>query len=185
VNEKYKWAEFYKWKLDAEWHTTLWKKLVLTTKARFGFLGYYNPKLGLTFFERFQVGGAGLFGFNIAATEIISQRGYDNYTISQTAMGTDAGAPIFNKFTAELRYAVTQSQTATVYGLVFAEAGDAWQNVSKYNPFQLKRAAGAGVRLFMPMFGLIGLDWAYGFDYKNVPRSGKPGQIHFFIGQQF
>lgn len=185
VNEKYRWSEYYKWKFDAEWYTTLWKKLVLTTKARFGFLGYYNPDLGLTFFERFQVGGAGIFGYNIAATEIISQRGYDNYTVSQTAMGGQAGAPIFNKFTMELRYAITTGQTATVYGLAFAEAGDAWSGIKKYNPFQLKRSAGVGIRLFMPMFGLVGLDWAYGFDWKNVPRSGKPGQIHFFIGQQF
>jgi outer membrane protein insertion porin family len=85
----------------------------------------------------------------------------------------------------ELRYAITTGQTATVYGLVFAEAGDAWSSIAKYNPFQLKRSVGTGIRLFMPMFGLIGLDFAYGFDYKNVPRSGKPGQIHFFIGQQF
>ena len=85
----------------------------------------------------------------------------------------------------ELRYALTTGQAATIYALAFAEAGDAWSNVRKYNPFQLKRSAGVGVRLFMPMFGLIGLDWAYGFDWQNVPRSGKPGQIHFFIGQQF
>ncbi len=185
LNEKYKWAEFYKWKLDAEWYTPVYKKLVLMTKARMGFLGYYNPDLGLTFFERFQVGGAGIFGFNIAATEIISQRGYDNYTISQTAMGGQAGAPIYNKFTVELRQAITTGQTATVYGLAFLEAGDAWSSLDKYNPFQLKRAAGVGVRLFMPMFGLIGLDYAYGFDWKDVPLSGKPGQVHFFIGQQF
>jgi outer membrane protein insertion porin family len=185
LNERYKWAEFYKCKLDVEWYTPVYKKLVVMAKARMGFLGAYNPKLGLTFFERFQVGGAGVFGFNIAATEIISQRGYDNYTISQTAMGAQAGAPIFNKFTVELRQAITNSQTATVYVLAFAEAGDAWSSMSKYNPFQLKRAAGVGVRLFMPMFGLIGLDWAYGFDYKQVPASGKAAQVHFFIGQQF
>ena len=185
LNERYKWAEFYKCKLDVEWYTPVYKKLVVMAKARMGFLGAYNPKLGLTFFERFQVGGAGVFGFNIAATEIISQRGYDNYTISQTAMGAQAGAPIFNKFTVELRQAITNSQTATVYVLAFAEAGDAWSGMSKYNPFQLKRAAGVGVRLFMPMFGLIGLDWAYGFDYKQVPASGKSTQVHFFIGQQF
>jgi outer membrane protein insertion porin family len=185
LNERYKWAEFYKCKLDVEWYTPVYKKLVVMAKARMGFLGAYNPKLGLTFFERFQVGGAGVFGYNIAATEIISQRGYDNYTISQTAMGAQAGAPIFNKFTVELRQAITNSQTATVYVLAFAEAGDAWSNMHKYNPFQLKRAAGVGVRLFMPMFGLIGLDWAYGFDYKQVPASGKATQVHFFIGQQF
>jgi outer membrane protein insertion porin family len=185
LNERYKWAEFYKCKLDVEWYTPVYKKLVVMAKARMGFLGAYNPKLGLTFFERFQVGGAGVFGFNIAATEIISQRGYDNYTISQTAMGAQAGAPIFNKFTVELRQAITNSQTATVYVLAFAEAGDAWSSINKYNPFQLKRAAGVGVRLFMPMFGLIGLDWAYGFDYKQVPASGKATQVHFFIGQQF
>ena len=185
LNERYKWAEFYKCKLDVEWYTPVYKKLVVMAKARMGFLGAYNPKLGLTFFERFQVGGAGIFGYNIAATEIISQRGYDNYTISQTAMGAQAGAPIFNKFTVELRQAITNSQTATVYVLAFAEAGDAWSSMNKYNPFQLKRAAGVGVRLFMPMFGLIGLDWAYGFDYKQVPASGKATQVHFFIGQQF
>jgi len=185
LNDKYKWAEFHKWKMDAEWYTPVYKKLVLMAKARVGFLGYYNPDLGLTFFERFQVGGAGVFGFNIAATEIISQRGYDNYTVSATAMGAQAGAPIFNKFTVELRQAITTGQAATVYVLGFAEAGDAWSSMDKYNPFQLKRAAGVGIRLFMPMFGLIGLDWAYGFDYKQVPASGKPTQVHFFIGQQF
>ncbi len=185
LTEKFKWAEFYKFKFDAEWYTPIYKKLVLMAKTRFGFLGYYNPVIGPTFFERFQVGGAGIFGFNIAATEIISQRGYDNYTISQTAMGGSAGAPIFNKFTMELRQAITTGQTATVYGLAFIEAGDAWSDISKYNPFQLKRAAGVGVRLFMPMFGLIGLDYAWGFDYKDVPKSGQPTQVHFFIGQQF
>jgi len=185
LTEKYRWAEFYKFKLDAEWYTPIYKKLVLTAKTRFGFLGYYNKDIGPTFFERFQVGGAGIFGFNIAATEIISQRGYDNYTISQTAMGGSAGAPIYNKFTLELRQAITTGQTATVYALGFFEAGDAWSDMSKYNPFQMKRAAGVGVRLFMPMFGLIGLDYAWGFDYKDVPRSGQMGQIHFFIGQQF
>jgi outer membrane protein insertion porin family len=185
LTEKYKWAEFYKFKFDAEWYTPIYKKLVLMCKTRFGFLGYYNPKIGPTFFERFQVGGAGIFGYNIAATEIISQRGYDNYTISQTAMGGSAGAPIFNKFTMELRQAITTGQTATVYGLAFIEAGDAWSSIEKYNPFQLKRSAGVGIRLFMPMFGLIGLDYAWGFDYKDVPKSGQPTQVHFFIGQQF
>ena len=183
--QKYRLAEFYKWKLDFEWYTPVAKKLVLMTKARFGFLGYYNKRMGTTFFERFQVGGAGIFGFNIAATEIISQRGYDNYTISANAMGTEAGAPIYNKFTTELRYAITTGQTATVYCLAFLEAGDAWKNISSYNPFQLKRAAGVGVRLFMPMFGLIGLDWAYGFDYRQVRNANQASQIHFFIGQQF
>ena len=100
-------------------------------------------------------------------------------------MGGSAGAPIYNKFTLELRQAITTGQTATVYALGFFEAGDAWSDMSKYNPFQMKRAAGVGVRLFMPMFGLIGLDYAWGFDYKDVPRSGQMGQIHFFIGQQF
>lgn len=185
LSEKYKLAEFYKWKFDADWYTTIWKKMVLTTKARFGFLGGYNSDLGTTFFERFQVGGAGMFGFNIAATEIVSQRGYDNYTISQKAMGSQTGAPLYNKFTTELRYSLVQSQTATVYGLAFLEAGDAWRDIKDYNPFQLKRAAGVGVRLFMPMFGLIGLDYGYGFDHKQVDPLSKPGQIHFFIGQQF
>lgn len=185
LNDRYRFAEFYKFKLDLEWYTPLAKKLVLMTKARFGYLGAYNSELGLTFFERFQVGGAGMFGFNLAATEIISQRGYENYTVSKNATGSATGAPIYNKFTTELRYAVTTGQTATVYGLVFAEAGNAYASAKKYNPFQLYRAVGVGVRLFMPMFGLIGLDYGYGFDYKNVVDNGQAGRIHFFIGQQF
>lgn len=185
VSEKYRWSEFHKWKFDVSWYTTIWKNMVLSTSARFGFLGYYNKQLGLTFFERFRVGGSGLFGFNLAGTEIISQRGYDNFTISDAAIGQDAGAPIFNKYTVELRYALSKNPTATVYAHLFAEAGDAWGSFNQYNPFQLKRAVGAGVRLFMPMFGLIGLDYGYGFDYRQVPASGKPGQFHFFLGQQF
>jgi outer membrane protein insertion porin family len=185
-NEKYKWAEYYKLKVDAEWFTPIYKKMVLMTRAKFGYLGMYNRDLGTTFFERFRVGGAGMFGFNLAAMEIVSQRGYDNFTISDAAMGNQSGAPIYNKFTMELRQAITNSPTATVYALAFLEAGDAWSSMLKYNPFELKRAAGVGIRLFMPMFGLIGLDWAYGFDYRNVPgSSSKPTQIHFFIGQQF
>lgn len=185
LSQKYRFAEFYKFKFDAEWYTPITKKLVLMNKARFGYLGAYNSKLGVTFFERFQVGGSGMYGFNLAATEIISQRGYENYSISKNAMGSSTGAPIYNKFTSELRYAITTGQTATVYGLVFAEAGNAYSSAKKYNPFQLNRAVGVGVRLFMPMFGLIGLDYGYGFDYKNVTENNQPGRIHFFIGQQF
>lgn len=183
--EKYRYAEFFKFKLDAEWYTPIWKKLVLMAKMRMGYLGAYNQDLGVTFFERFQLGGAGMFGFNMAATEIISQRGYDNFTVSQNAMRNEQGAPIFNKFTFELRYAAVTNPTATIYGLVFAEAGDAWANFKNYNPFNLKRSVGAGVRLFMPMFGLVGLDYGYGFDWRGVRGNSKPGQIHFFIGQQF
>jgi outer membrane protein insertion porin family len=184
--DKYRWIEYHKWKFDANWYTLLFKNCVLSTQARFGFLGFYNRDLGMTFFERFRLGGSGLFGFSLAGTEIISQRGYDNFTVSDAASRSESGVPIYNKLTTEIRYAITKNPTATVYGHVFAEAGNAYVNFNSYNPFQdLRRAVGVGVRLFMPMFGLIGLDYAYGFDWRLVTGNSKPGQFHFFLGQQF
>jgi outer membrane protein insertion porin family len=187
--QKYKWIEYHKWKFDAENYNKLFGKFVLATKIRFGYLGYYNKGLGYSPFERFMVGGSGLNSFGQIGTEIISLRGYPDRTITENAVGSssNAGATIFNKYTCELRYSITNSPSASIYLQAFLEGGNAWVNTRNFNPFDIKRTAGAGIRLFLPMFGLLGLDYAYGFDWKtlNPGLTTKPGQFHFFIGQQF
>lgn len=189
LEEKYKWIEYHKWKFDAEQYQRVFGKFILATKVRFGYLGYYNKSLGLSPFERFMVGGSGLNSFGQIGTEIISLRGYPDRSITENAVGSssNSGAAIFNKFTCELRFPVTNSPSATIYLQAFVEGGNAWVNTRSYNPFDLKRSAGAGIRLFLPMFGLLGLDYAYGFDWKTLGAglTTKPGQFHFFIGQQF
>jgi outer membrane protein insertion porin family len=187
--EKFKWIEYHKWKFDAENYTKLFGKFVLATKMRFGYLGYYNKNIGYSPFERFMVGGSGLNSFGQIGTEIISLRGYPDRSITENAVGSSrtSGATIFNKYTCEVRYPVTNSPSASIYLQTFVEAGNAWVNTKNFNPFDLKRTAGVGVRLFLPMFGLLGLDYAYGFDWKTLNRglTDKPAQFHFFIGQQF
>ena len=187
--EKFKWIEYHKWKFDAENYTKLFGKFVLATKMRFGYLGYYNKIIGYSPFERFMVGGSGLNSFGQIGTEIISLRGYPDRSITENAVGSSrtSGATIFNKYTCEVRYPVTNSPSASIYLQTFVEAGNAWVNTKNFNPFDLKRTAGVGVRLFLPMFGLLGLDYAYGFDWKTLNRglTDKPAQFHFFIGQQF
>jgi outer membrane protein insertion porin family len=189
LDDKYKWIEYHKWKFDAEQYTKLFGKFILATKMRFGYLGYYNKDIGLSPFERFMVGGSGLNSFGRIGTEIISLRGYPDRTITENAVGSSssAGAAIFNKFTCELRFPVVNSQSATIYFQAFAEAGNAWADARNFNIFDTKRSAGVGVRLFLPMFGLLGLDYAYGFDWRTLGAglTSKPGQFHFFIGQQF
>ncbi len=186
--DKYKWIEYHKWKFDAENYTKVFGKFVVASKMRFGYLGYYNKDIGLSPFERFMVGGSGLNSFGQIGTEIISLRGYPDRTITENAVGgSGSGAAIFNKFTCELRYPVTNSPSASIYLQTFVEAGNAWVASRNFNPFDMKRSAGAGIRLFLPMFGLLGLDYAYGLDWKtlNSGLTTKPGQFHFFIGQQF
>ncbi len=187
--EKFRWIEYHKWKFDAENYSKLFGKFVLATKVRFGYLGYYNKIIGYSPFERFMVGGSGLNSFGQIGTEIISMRGYPDRSITENAVGssTTSGATIFNKYTCEVRYPVTNSPSASIYLQTFVEAGNAWVNTRNFNPFDLKRTAGVGVRLFLPMFGLLGLDYAYGFDWKTLNRglTDKPAQFHFFIGQQF
>ena len=187
--EKFKWIEYHKWKFDAENYNKLFGKFVLATKVRFGYLGYYNKVIGYSPFERFMVGGSGLNSFGQIGTEIISMRGYPDRSITENAVGSSktSGATIFNKYTCEIRYPVTNSPSASIYLQTFVEAGNAWVNTRNFNPFDLKRTAGVGVRLFLPMFGLLGLDYAYGFDWRTLNRglTDKPAQFHFFIGQQF
>jgi outer membrane protein insertion porin family len=183
-DEKYKYIEFHKWKFLAEWYTSLAGNLVLSTRAQFGYLGFYNDEIGPSPFEGFDVGGDGMSGYNIYGYEIIAQRGYENSSLTPIINGLKSGN-VYDKFTLELRYPITLNPSATVFGLVFLEAGNCWYKIQDFNPFVAKRAAGVGMRAFLPMFGLLGIDWGYGFD--DIP--GKPNanhsQFHFTIGQQF
>ncbi|HBF87806.1 MAG TPA: outer membrane protein assembly factor BamA [Bacteroidales bacterium] len=177
--DKYKWIEYHKWKFNSSWFTTLAGKLVLNTKAEFGFLGLYNRELGSSPFEGFNVGGDGLTGYNLYGRETIALRGYDNGSLTP-----DAGGNIYNKFTLELRYPLSLNPSATFYGLAFLEGGNAWSKFKDFNAFDIKRSAGLGVRIYLPMFGLLGVDWGYGFDDVANPNANK-SQFHFIIGQQF
>ncbi len=192
--ELYKWVEYHKWMLDARHYLNLAGKLVLESRAHFGFIGSYSKRAGIGPFERFNLGGDGLAGQNfLLGNDVIGLRGYENNSIVPPNFGLGdteltqnqiRGGVVYNKFTAELRYPVTTSQAATIYGFVFAEAGNNWNNYEEFNPFNLYKSAGFGARIFMPAFGLIGVNWAYGFD--TLPgRSERSGaQFHFTIGQQ-
>ncbi|GGG90956.1 outer membrane protein assembly factor BamA [Polaribacter pacificus] len=183
--EKYKWMEYYKISAKGKWYTPFTEKLVLMTSAEGGYLGSYNSEVGATPFERYFVGGDGLAAYQLDGRETIGLRGYENNRLSSTEGGT-----IYNKFQLELRYSITDKPTASIYTLGFIEAGNSYDNFSEYNPFQLKRSAGLGIRIFMPAFGLLGIDFAHGFDslplYNNSPTAPKSGwQTHFIIGRQF
>lgn len=183
--EKFKWIEYHKWKFKADWYTSLVGDFVLYTRAHFGYKGFYNPDIGPSPFEGFDLGGDGLTGYNIYGYETIALRGYSNSSLTPRVNGTKNGN-VYQKLTMELRYPFSLNPSATIFGLAFAEAGNAWYSIDEYNPFLLKRSLGVGVRAFLPMFGMLGIDWAYGFD--KVPNSayGNSGSnFHFTIGQQF
>ncbi len=191
--ERFRWLEYYKLKFKGDWYTTLLgsadKSLVLRTNAEFGFLGSYNTDVGNVPFERFFVGGDGLSNFTLDGRDIVQLRGYDNQSLTplDPVSGQAEGGLIYNKFSLELRYPLTLKPSASIYGLTFLEAGNAFNNFQDFNPFQLKRSAGVGLRIFMPAFGLLGIDFGYGFD--SDLRSGSVGphgwETHFIIGQQF
>ena len=193
--ERFKLLEFYKIKFRGDWYTTLVDKLVLRTNAEFGFLGAYNQDIGNVPFERFFVGGDGLGNFTLDGREIIQLRGYENSSITPFSLNPitnnqeQDGGTIYNKFTMELRYPLTLKPSASIYVQSFIEAGNAFNNFREYNPFQLKRSAGIGLRIFMPAFGLLGIDFGYGFDEDLRPGSQGNGpsglQTHFIIGQRF
>ncbi len=199
ADKRYRLLEFHKWKFDATFFTTVVGKLVIMTRANFGFIGAYNPLVGMTPFERFWVGGAGLMGFNLDGRELIALRGYQDNSLTpikterfSTGSGTieqkvREGGTIYNRYTFELRYPISLNPQATVFPLLFAEAGGAWLQFKDFNPFQVYRSVGAGVRIFLPMFGMIGLDYGYGFDVVNGSVDGQynRGNFHFLIGQQF
>ncbi len=208
VKTKYKWVEQHKWMFDAKFYLKIFgsskpngRSLVLESKAHFGFIGQYTPTLEPGPFGRFLLGGDGLAGgFNsfVLGQEIIGLRGYRNNQITPpyyTARGSSGsqgqqtnplieGGIVYNKLGLELRYPVTTGQTATIYGLVFTEAGNNWYNYKNFNPFSLYKSAGFGARIFMPAFGLIGLNWAYGFDKVPFTNEVSGSQFHFTIGQQ-
>ncbi len=178
--EKFKWLEFYKIKFKGDWYTTLVDKLVLRTNAEFAFLGAYNNDRGVVPFERFFLGGDGLGNFTLDGRENIQLRGYPNQSLSN-----QDGSTIYNKFSLELRYPLTLKPSASIYGLAFLEGGAAFDNFKDFNPFQLKRSAGFGLRIFMPAFGLLGIDFGYGFDSIDGTGQRNGWETHFIIGQQF
>ena len=175
--DKYRWIEYHKWKFTTSWFTKIVGDLVLNTRIGFGYLGSYNTSLGSAPLERFYLGGSGLTGFSLDGREIIALRGYDDNTLSPIG-----GASIINKYALELRYPLSLNPSATIYGLSFIEAGNTWSSFGDYNPFNVYRSGGVGVRVFLPMFGLLGLDYAWRIDdVPNFPNMQK-GQLHFTIG---
>ena len=183
--ERYRWIEYHKWSFKGEVYAKLVGDLVLMARAQFGYLGYYNRNWGYSPFEGFRVGGDGMSGYDTYGSEIVSLRGYENYSLTPQATSSATGnyyaGNVYDKFTVELRYPVVLQPQSTIYALLFLEGGNCWADIRDFNPFQIKRSAGVGVRVFLPMIGLLGVDWGYGFD---DPVNGK-SQFHFVIGQQF
>ena len=184
LQQKHEWIEYHKWKFRAKTYTTLTngqkRNLVLMTRAEFGILGYYN-KYKKSPFETFYVGGDGMSGASYTyATETIGLRGYQNGSLTPTGEGY-----AYSRLTAELRYPLMMENSTTIYALTFIEGGNAWSEIYRFNPFEMKRSAGVGVRVFLPMIGMIGLDWAYGFDPVYGSREYGGSQIHFILGQEF
>ncbi len=192
LTEKYKWIEYHKWMFDASWFATITGKLVLNTRAHMGFLGNYGARNGISPFGRFIVGGSGLAGqgmFVMADQDIIALRGYEDRSIGpltnqNNIVPRDGGGVVYNKYVMEIRYPVSLNPQATIFLLTFAEGGNNWGSYREYNPFDIKRSAGVGARIFMPAFGLLGIDWGYGFDKIQGRNEKSGGQFHFTIGQQ-
>ena len=188
---KYKWIEFHKWVFKSDYYFPLTKndKMVLNTRFAFGYLGYYNKDIGPSPFENFYIGGDGMTGYSFYGREVISLRGYINGSLTpkDPVRGSPSGN-VYSKITFELRYPISLNPSATIFCLAFLETGRAWYQLKEYNPFKMNRSAGIGLRANLPMFGLLGIDWGYGFDevpdpltYPNANKS----QFHFVIGQQF
>jgi outer membrane protein insertion porin family len=194
--KKFNWLEYYKVKFKGDWYTKLYgtqeHALVLRTLTEFGFMGAYNKDRGLVPFERFYVGGDGMANYALDGREVIQLRGYPNQSLTPTdpLTGVQVGGTIYNRFTMELRYPITLKPQASIYALTFAEAGNSWASWKEYNPFQINRSAGFGLRVFMPAFGLLGIDFGYGFDpVQNADGTfgskANGWETHFIIGQQF
>ena len=182
-DEMYKWIEYHKWKINATFYTEIFPKAVIMTRAKLGFLGKYDNELAITPFERFYLGGDGLTGYNnLDGREIIGMRGYQNETITPDYFRSkNIGGTIYAKYTLELRYPLSLNPSATIFALAFVEGGNSWLNFADFNPFAIYRSAGFGVRVFLPMFGLLGLDWGYGFDEVPGIPSASGSQFHFSI----
>ncbi len=179
--EKFRWLEYYKLNFEGSWYTRIIDKLILRTHAEFGFLGAYNADRGIIPFERYYLGGDGLAQYALDGREMIALRGYENQSLSSTD-----GSTIYNKFSLELRYPITLKPSASIFALSFLEAGNGYNNFREFNPFNSKRSAGFGIRIFMPAFGLLGIDFGYGFDSARENDLNPHGwETHFIIGQQF
>jgi outer membrane protein insertion porin family len=178
--EKFRFIEYHKWKFTGDYYAQIAKNFVIKSYSEFGFLGSYNKDYGLPPFERYYLGGDGLQNFVLDGREVIGLRGYTNFSLTP-----DGGGALYNKFTTELRYLLSPNPQAQIFVLAFAEAGNNYDNFADYRPFELKRSNGVGLRIFMPMFGLLGVDLAYGYD--NLPGTSGPSgwQTHFVLGQQF
>jgi outer membrane protein insertion porin family len=184
--ERFKWLEYYKIKFKADWYTKIYGKLVLRTLAEFGFLGAYNQERGVVPFERFYLGGDGLANYSMDGRETVQLRGYPNNSLTPVnEAGDQIGATVFNKFSMELRYPITLKSSASIYALAFMEAGSSFRDFKSYNPFALNRSAGIGLRVFMPAFGLLGIDFGHGFDTLPGQAKANGWETHFIIGQQF
>lgn len=182
--KKYRWIEYHKWTFRMAWFNQILGDFVFALKTQFGYLGYFNRDLGYSPFEGFDVGGDGMSGYNLYGIETIGLRGYKNSSLTPISNGVQI-ANVYDKFTVELRYPFVLSPQSTIYGLVFFEGGNAWSDMKSFNPFSIKRSAGVGVRLMLPMIGLLGIDWGYGFDRIQGETSPSGSNIHFLIGTPF
>lgn len=177
--ERYKWLEYHKWKFNVAQYVNIVENLVLSVRAKFGFLGSFNKATGITPFERFYMGGSGMTtSYMYDSREIVSMRGY-----TDESLAPECGGVIYQKFTLELRYPITLNPSATIFLLGFMEAGNCWESFQTYQPFKMYRSAGVGVRVYLPMFGLLGLDWGYGFDAVPGKSDANKSQFHFSIGR--
>lgn len=186
INERYNLLEYHKWKFSGKVFTPLTKdsKLVLMARAEFGYLGHYN-KYAKSPFESFYMGGDGMTSYSSYSTDYISMRGYQSGSLTpyDPTVGRNLGY-VYNKYTMELRYPISLEQNATIWVLGFAEAGNCWADIKQFNPFDLKRSLGLGVRIYLPMFGLMGIDWGWGFDEINGSKESSGSQFHFVLGQE-
>jgi outer membrane protein insertion porin family len=183
--DKYYLLEYHKWGFKGKWYQNVVGKLVLYSGFEFGYIGYYNKEIGYSPFETYEVGGDGWQAANyLIGRELVALRGYENSSLTPRLDGDYVGN-IYEKFTMEFRYPAVMSPNATVYGLVFAEAGNCWYSPDRMDIFGLYKSAGVGVRAFLPMFGMLGVDWGYGFDQISGNPGASGGQIHFMLGQQF
>ncbi len=185
-NERYRWIEYHKWRFSWDWYTPLSanNKLILRTAFEMGYLGHYNPDK-LSPFEGFEMGGSGVSGYNMYGVDIVGMRGYDEGALTPIPTRRGDYARVFNKYTAEVRYPLVMQGSTQIFGLIFAEGGNAFRSWKEYDPFRIKRAAGAGIRITLPMIGMLGLDWGYGFDAPaGAPRRHGP-QLTFTFGQQY
>jgi outer membrane protein insertion porin family len=199
-SNKFRFIEYHKWTFNGAWYASLIGNLVLAAKSEFGYLGYYSKDIGVSPFEKFDVGGSGMMGYNLYGTDIIALRGYADGTLTPQSVVVRNGQNVrinngnlYVKYSLELRYPFSLNPSATIYGLVFLEGGNCWQRFDEFNPFAIKRSAGVGIRAFLPMFGMLGIDYGFGFDLPNsgsIPETERKrgyhgGEFHFVMGQQF